>query len=63
MHEALKCNEKTPMSGFLVFPGSADALVKGGGKIKHILLLTFSVTVVPKIIKIDSHMSNYKKTK
>jgi len=45
---------KDAISGFPVSPGSAEALVRSGEKTKRILLLTFSVTFLLKIIKIDS---------
>jgi len=42
---------------FFISPGSTEALVWWGGKIKHLWLPTFSGTFVPKIIKINSCMS------
>jgi len=39
--------------GFPVSPGSAEALVRCGGKIKYILIAYFLGTVMPKIVAIE----------
>ena len=39
---------KDAISGFPVSPDSAEVLVRSSGKIKYILMPTFSATFVPK---------------
>jgi len=51
--KACSIKGKDAISGFPVSPGSAEALVRCGGKIKYILLPTFSATFVPKIVAIE----------
>ena len=42
---------------------SGEALPRQGGKIRHRLILTFSVTFLPRIIKIYSCMSKLQRDK
>jgi len=46
-------SEKDVISGFSVSPGSAEALVRWGGKIKYVLIAYFFGNILPKIVAIE----------
>jgi len=50
-------------SGFPISPGSAEAVVGGGGKIKHPLIIFFLSNIFAKNLKIGSCMSKLQQTK
>jgi len=50
-HAAFKW--KDAISGFPVSPGSAEALVRWGGKIKYILIAYFLGNICAKIVTIE----------
>ena len=56
-HAAFK--RKDPISGFIVSPGSAEAIVRCGEKIKYRLIACLLSNISAEIIQIDScrHMS------
>jgi len=43
-----------------LFQGNAEALVRWGGKIKHILIAYFLSNILPNIIKINSCLSKLR---
>jgi len=56
----LCCTHNAPIplsSGFSISQGNAEALDRWGGKTKHRLIFTFSVTLLLEIIVIGSCMS------
>jgi len=44
---------KRQFSGFAISPGSAEALVRWGGKIEYLVIAYILSNIVPKIIKLE----------